>query len=66
MGWRNKIYCLAMPTFVATGQTVAEIRRFIDFLMAAILNLRVCTIPAGRALFWWFVSFCKIWLESMK
>ena len=63
-----------MPNLVEIGQNAAEIWRFFDFPRwrtprwrpSAILDLLCEWLDHPRRAFWWSLSLCKIWLESMR
>jgi len=59
-----------MPTFMAIGQTIAEIWRFFDFFsnMAAVRHLGFVVRLLGPSTkgIWWSLSLCQIWLELMQ
>ena len=60
---------VTMPNFVQIGQTVVEIRPFSIFSRwrpSAILDLLYACLDHPRSVFWWSLSLCKIWFESVQ
>ena len=57
-----------VSNFVAIGQTVAELWRFIDlFKFADVHHRHSCTsFELSSRRICWFSSFCKLWLTSIQ
>jgi len=60
--------CIIVPNFVQIGQTIADIWPFFDISWwqpTAILDLLYACLDHPRSVFWWSLSLCKIWFESV-
>ena len=58
-----------VPNFVQIGQGVAEIWPCLFFSRwrpSAILDLLYACLDHPRSVFWWSLSLCKIWFESVQ
>ena len=61
--------CITMPNFVQIGQTVVELLAIFNFSrwrLSAILDLLYACLDHPRSVFWWSLSLCKIWFESVQ